>query len=282
MEVSYRLLEPGDVAGYRSLAFPRHQPLLRHDIGASGTILAVGASRGAACGLALAGPTDRETASVHAVVVAPEARHQGVGAGLLEALEAAVRARGVRRLVASHRGDRPMSGAVSRLLARRGFVPVRSVIEIIYPMAPMIQAPYLDLSCPGAAVVAYSPERLAPLLQAEEPSGMAPANVAPEDNDPVVATLVAMDGEVAACVLGRQQTAETVYMSLLYVRPELRRSHLSAFALKAFLGRMLARGFTRFSCEISTDNDACLGLAVTNLGEYAEHRALVHMLGKLL
>ena len=277
------ILEPRDAPAYRSLAFPRHEPLLVHDLGASGTTVAAGAwNAGAPRGLALAGPTGGEVAALHAVVVSEDARRQGVATRLLEALESTVRLRGVRRLVASVRGNRPHSDAVSRLLARRQFEPVRSVVEIVYPIARLLHAPALAAPCRGAAVVACTPERMAPLLGLSDPSGMAPANVAPEDNDPELATLIARDDIVAGCVLGRRITADTVYMSLLFVRPELRRSQVAAFAVRQFLHRMIERGFERLSCEVSVDNSACLALADIALGEYAEHRAVVHVVEKSL
>ena len=219
-------------------------PLLLHDVGASGTTVAVGATvRGMPIGLALAGPLGGEVAALHGIVVAPPARRRGVGTGLLQALEAAVRGRGVRRLVGAHHANRPDSEAIVRLLARARFERVRSVVELVFTVSRLIQAPVLGVSCRGAEVVSYTTERMAPLLAMREPSRIDPATIRAEDNDADLATVVAIDGQVAACALARRAGPDTAYLSLLFVRPELRRRRwLAAFILKRFLDRLVERG----------------------------------------
>ncbi len=278
----FSILQPAEAPAYRSLAFPRHLPLLLHDLDPSGTTIAVGAARGGVpVGLALAGPIGGTVAAVHAVVVAPGARRRGVGTGLLGALEAAARERGVRHLVGVHRADRPGSHAIERLLASRGFERVRSVVEFVFPVARLNRAPVLDVTCPGAVEVPYTPERLAPLRAFREPSRMDPAALGPDDVDPELATLVALDGRVVACMLGRRAGPATAYVSLLFVHPDLRRrSWLAAFTLKRFLGRLLAHDIARLTCEVALDNAASLAFVDDGLRRYADHRAIVHVVRK--
>jgi ribosomal protein S18 acetylase RimI-like enzyme len=280
---SLSTLEPADAPAYAALAFPRHRQLLLLDAGASGTTVAIGASvLGEPRGLALAGPVRGPVTALLSVVVAPDARRVGLATRLLEELEGALRARGVGVVVAPYRADRAHSEAVARLLARRGFEPLRSVVELVYPIERLLEAPALNVACPGAAVVDFTPERVAPLLELHEPSEITPATVPPEASDPALATLVAIDGEVAACVLGHRAGPETAYIQLLFVRRELRRQGLAAFATRSFLLRLLDCGIPRVSCEVSLDNTASLPFADAALAPYAEHRAIVHVVRKAL
>jgi ribosomal protein S18 acetylase RimI-like enzyme len=123
---------------------------------------------------------------------------------------------------------------------------------------------------------------MAPLLAIREPSRMDPAAFRAEVNDPDLTTLVALDGRAAACVLARRVGGDTAYLSLLFVHPELRRrTRLALFILKRFLGRLLERGIDRMTCEVSVDNAASLAFA-DGFQRYADHRAVVHIVGKAL
>ena len=106
--------------------------------------------------------------------------------------------RGVRRLVGAHRADCPDSEAIVRLLARARFERVRSVVELVFTVSRLIQAPVLGVSCRGAEVVSYTTERMAPLLAMREPSRMDLAAVGAEDNDADLATVVAITDRSAA------------------------------------------------------------------------------------
>ena len=280
---AYSLLTPEEAPAYRSLAFPRHAALLVDDLGPGGTTVAVGAScAGVPCALALAGPVG-EVAALYAIVVAPHVRRRRIGTQLITELEAVLRTRGVRRLIGSHRGDRPDSEAVTRLLARSDFARVRSVVELVYPVARLEKAPVLDVTCRGAELVPFTPERVAPLLELQEPPELLRAAFEPHAYDPDLSVLVALDGETAGCMLARRIGADVAYCPLLYVRPELRRrTRLAAWVLKCFLRRLTERGVVRFSCDVSLDNTASLAFTDEKLGVYACHRAVVHIVAKTL
>jgi ribosomal protein S18 acetylase RimI-like enzyme len=277
----YTSLEPAGACTYRALAFPRHVPLL-DDLGASGATVAIGASvLGSPVGLAIAGLVGGELATLHSIVVAPAARRRGVGTGLLAALEALLRDRGVGCLVGAYRIDRPGHDAVTRLLARRDFERRREAIEYVFPVARLDQAPVLDVACHGATVVEYAPDLLAPLADLPEPSGFGPGTLAPADHDADLATLVAIDGRVVACAMGRRDGADTAYVSLLYVHPDFRRRRaLAAFALKRFLANLTARDIGRLTCEVDVENVPSRRFVDGRLARYADHRALVHVVRK--
>lgn len=280
----FTILGPADASAYRALAFPRHVPLLLEDLGGTGTTVAVGASvLGSPVGLAIAGPAGGELATLHSIVVAPTARRRRIGTGLLATLEAVLRDRGVRCLAGAHRIDRPHHEAVTRLLASRGFERRREVIEFVFTVARLDQAPVLDVACHGATIVEYTPERLVPFANLPEPSGFGPGTLGPGDHDPDLATLVAIDGRVVACAMGRRHGADTAYVSLLYVHPDFRRRRaLAAFALKRFLARLRARGITRLTCEVDVGNDPSRRFVDGRLARFADHRAPVHVVRKRL
>jgi len=280
---SCSVLAPVDAPAYRGLAFPRHRPLLLDDLHTGGTV-AVGAElAGQPIGLALAGPSGGDVASLHAVVVAASVRGRGIGGQLLGTLEAAMHARGVRRLVAAHRSDRPNSDLVGRLLARAGYERSGAVVEFVFSVPRVAQAPVLRVSCSQAEVIAHTPERLAALCAVREPSGMDPGALSADDVDPMLATLVAVDGQSAACMLGRREGHDTAYASLLFVRPDLRRrTRLAAFTVRRFLERLTAHGISTLTCEVSLDNAESLAFVDQRLSPFAEHRAVVHIVGKTI
>jgi ribosomal protein S18 acetylase RimI-like enzyme len=282
--LSVSVLRPEEAAAYAPLAFPRHRNDLL-DLGPVGKTVAVGADvLGEPWGLALAGLSGAGVGCLHSVAVIERARRRGLATRMLTELETALCTRGVSRLVASYRGDRPHSGATARLLRRRGFelLPDRSVLEIRYRTARLLESPALNLPCDGAEAVPYSSERLEPLLQLEEESGLAPANVLPGANDPALATLVELDGEVAACVLGYRATPETGHVTLLFVRRALRRRGLGAFAVRGFVLRLAEQGLTNLTCEVRLSNAACLPFTDGKLASLIESRAVVYTVGKSL
>ena len=278
------VLRPGRAAAYAPLSFPRHRSDLL-DLGPPGGTVAVGADvRGEPWGLALAQLTGAGVGRLQSVAVIERARRRGLATRMLAELERALRARGVSRLVAAYRGDRPHSEATARLLARRGFehFPDQSVLQLRYSSARLLGSPALNLPCEGAEVVPFSPERLEPLLRLDEPSGLAPANVLPGASDPTLATLVALDGEVAACVLGYRAAPETGHVTLLFVRREVRRRGLGAFAVRGFVLRFVEQGLTYLSCEVRLSNSASLPFTDGKLAPLIDSRAVVHSVGKSL
>jgi ribosomal protein S18 acetylase RimI-like enzyme len=281
---SFSVLTPADARAYQSLVFPRYAPLLLSDIGPSGTTVAIGASLlGTPCGLALAGPVAGDVTSLLSVVVAPHVRRRGIATRMIQELEAVLRARGVQRIRGCHRADRPDSRAVSGLLVRSGFRRERSLIELVWRVAHVNQAPVLRATWRGAEVVDFTPERMAPLLELLRDTDLAPASLDSAGADADLSVLIAVNGVVSACVLAQRVTPDMAYFSLLFVRPELRRrSPVAAIAVKRFLERLLDRGIERLSCEISEDNASSLAVADGAVGPYADHRALVHIVGKSL
>ena len=176
------------------------------------------------------------------------------------------------------------SEATDRLLRRRGFEPLpgQPVLEIRYRTARLLESPALYVLCEGAEVVPYTPERLEPLLELGEESGLAPASVLPAANDPTLATLVALDGEVAACMLGFRVAPDTGHVALLFVRRELRRRGLAAFATRGFVLRLVEQGLAYLSCEVQLSNAACLPYTDGKLAPVIDSRAIVHSVGKSL
>ncbi|HQR46105.1 MAG TPA: GNAT family N-acetyltransferase [Thermoanaerobaculia bacterium] len=267
-----------------ALAFPRYRRDLL-DLGPKGRAVAVGADvLGEPWGLALVGLADAGAARLLSVAVIERARRRGLATRMLAELEENLRARGVSRLVAAYRGDRPHSQATDRLLRRRGFEPLpgQPVLELRYRTARLLESPALYLPCEGAEVVPYSAERLGPLLELGEESGLAPANVLPAANDPTLATLVALDGEVAACMLGFRAAPDTGHVALLFVRRELRRRGLAAFATRGFVLRLVEQGLAYLSCEVRLSNAACLPYTDGKLAPVIDSRAIVHSVGKSL
>jgi ribosomal protein S18 acetylase RimI-like enzyme len=282
--LSISVLRPGDAAAFAPLAFPRHRSDLL-DLGPPGNTVAVGADvLGEPWGLALAGLTGEAVGRLHSVVVIERARRRGLATRMLAEFEPVLRARGISRLVASYRGDRPYSVATERLLRRCGFEPLpdQSVLELRYRAARLLESPALNLRCDGAEVVPYSPERLEPLLQLYEESGLAPANVLPGASDPALATLVAVEGEVAACVLGYRAAPDAGHVTLLFVRRELRRRGLGAFAVRGFVLRLVEQGLAHLTCEVRLSNAACLPFTDGKLAPLIDSRAFIHSVGKSL
>lgn len=271
-------LGPDEAAAYTPLAFPRYRHGLL-DLGPHGRTVAVGADvLGDPWGLALAQVTDAHLGLLRSVVVIERARRRGLASWMLLELEAALRARGVQRLVAFYRGDRPHSEAVAGLLARCGFEHSsdRSVLELRYRVARAIESPALNLPCAGAEVVPFTAARFEALLSLDEASGMAPANVPPDANDPALAILVALRGEMAACMLGFRADTETAHVTLLFVRREFRRARLATFATRAFLLRLMELGLVNLSCEVRLNNLASLSFVDGKLAPMIESRAIVH------
>jgi ribosomal protein S18 acetylase RimI-like enzyme len=282
--LSVSVLRPHEAAAYAPLCFPRHRGDLL-DLGSPGRTVAVGANvLGEPWGLALAQLTGSGVGRLQSVAVIERARRRGLATRMLAELETALRARGVSRLVASYRGDRPHSEAAARLLGRRRFehFPDQSVLQLRYRSARLLESPALNLPCEGAEVVPFSPERLEPLLRLDESSGLAPANVLPGANDPTLATLVALDGEVAACILGYRAAPETGHVTLLFVRREIRRRRLGAFAARGFVLRLVEQGLTYLSCEVRLSNNACLPFTDGKLASLIDSRVVVHSVGKSL
>lgn len=102
-----------------------------------------------------------------------------------------------------------------------------------------------------------------------------PASVPAHANDPELATLVTLDGSVAACVLGFRIDAETGYLMLLFVHPERRRRGVGAFATRAFLLRLREHGMKYIRCEVRLDNAACLPFADGKLAPVVATRSIL-------
>ncbi len=282
--LSVSVLRPDEAAAFAPLVYPRHRSDLR-DLWPSGRTVAVGAEvLGEPWGLALAGLMGEGVARLHSVVVMERARRRGLATRMLAELESALRAGGVSRLVSSYRGDRPFSVATERLHRRCGFEPLpdQSLLELRYQTARLLESPALNLPCADAEVVPYGPERLEPLLQLREESGLAPANVQPGASDPTLATLVALEGEVAACVLGYRAAPDTGHVTLLFVRRDLRRRGLGAFAVRGFVLRLVEQGLAHLTCEVRLNNAACLPFTDGKLAPMIDSRAVVHSVGKSL
>ena len=281
--ISCSVLLPDEAPRYSRLTFPLYRNALL-DLGSNASTVAVGADvLGAPWALALGHVTRARDGLLLSIAVTERARRRGIATQLMVEIEQALRARGVERLVTSYRADRPHGTAVARLLERRGFQhPAnQSIVELRYRLTRLLEAPALNVPCPGAEVVPFSTDRLAPLMLLEEDSGLSPAKVSPDTSDPTLATLITMHGKVAACVLGYRADAETGHIRLLFVRRELRRGGLGAFATRCFVLRLLDLGLTHLSCEVRLSDQAWLPFADGKLGPVADSRLILRSAHKL-
>lgn len=232
-----RLATAADAEPFREMTYRSYLPLLA-SLG-SGPGVAVGAWRGSdggeeAVGLALAQlDAAPDAAQVLSLFVAPDARHQGVGATLLAHLEEAVAGLGVPQVFGVYPSGKETTPHLEQLLAGRGWSPPRPRMYLFRACKPsfetIIQAPFLQATHfpPGYEMFPWrdhTPQERAFVL-AGIADGRFPAHLSPFNEeaivDPDVSLGLRYEGQLYGWMICHAIAPYTVRYTALYVREDI-------------------------------------------------------------
>jgi hypothetical protein len=167
--------------------------------------------------------------------VAAERRHQGIGAALVEAMEAALAARGMTAVEAVYTTGKPSISFLERIFEARGWdAPALRTITVRFTIAEALSTPWygrMGLLPPGAEIFSWrdltAAERQA-LRESNERAPWIPNSLQPWRHDqvgfdPISSVGLRYRGEVVGWVINHQVAPRTVRFTCSFMRKDLSR-----------------------------------------------------------
>lgn len=248
--IDFTRLRPPVATAWAVLTFPPYRELLA-DAATEGLEMVGASDHDQPVGLAVArfDPDEPRVAEVMSLAVAAAHRGRGLGGELLARLEAALAARGARRLTAVYATPTASSAVLEHLLQRQGWARPEPRMALCLSTTERIrQAPWVwscmppdgfelvgwDLVGAGErAVLAGSlaglgvPEVLDPFAE-------------PDLEEPTVSVVLRRAGRIVAWMITHRTPPDTIRYSRLFVPSELRRRGLGLPLVAAALRRHLS------------------------------------------
>jgi GNAT superfamily N-acetyltransferase len=285
MTTQFILLSKTDAPALAELTFPHYRSLL---VSSDTDVVALAAVKeGEAIALVLACPREAKLLSLYVTALH---RHQGVGRGLLAALETELARRGCRDVCTVWMSSAPGAEAFAALLRGQGWSRQQARM-VIYraEFARLGEASWLHAfaSLPaGHAIVPWSdlePEQLIKLRQAIRFEGWVPSDLVPFDfadkgidgalPEQKLNLACIVWGDVVGWNFAHRIDAQTIRVSCTFVRPDLQQQLVMLALWREAFVRMADTEYRTMSWAVSVGREAMLNFNDKYMTPYLSRRS---------